>query len=60
MAWIIADENLVASSQIICLGGPNKYITLYINASATVCTVQSLNGTAIVKLVWSQVITNNR
>ena len=36
MAWIIADENLVASSQIICLGDPNKYITLYINASATV------------------------
>ena len=51
MAWIIADENLVASSQIICLGGPNKYITLYINASATVCAVQSLSGTAIVKLV---------
>ena len=60
MAWIIAHENLVAPSQIICLGGPNKYITLYINASATVCAVQSLSGTAIVKLVWSQVITNNR
>ena len=51
MACIIADENSVASSQIICLGGPNKYITLYINASATVCAVQSLRGTAIVKLV---------
>ena len=49
MAWIIADENLVASSQIICLGGLNKYITLYINAS--VCAVQSLSDTAIVKLV---------
>ena len=51
MTWIIAEENSVASSQIICLGGPNKYITLYINASATVCTVRSLSGTAIVKLV---------
>ena len=51
MAWIIADKNLVASSQIICLGGLNKYITLYINASATVCAVQSLSDTAIVKLV---------
>ena len=51
IAWIIADENSVASSQIICLGGSNKYITLYINASATVCAVQSLSGTAIVKLV---------
>ena len=60
IACIIADENSVASSQIICLGGPNKYITLYINASATVCAVQSLRGTAIVKLVWSQVITNNK
>ena len=60
IACIIADENSVASSQIICLGGPNKYITLYIKASATVCAVQSLSGTAIVKLVWSQVITNNR
>ena len=59
IACIIADENSVASSQIICLGGPNKYITLYINASATVCAVQSLRGTAIVKLVLSQVITNN-
>ena len=28
MACIIADENSAASSQIICLGGPNKYITL--------------------------------
>ena len=60
IACIIADENSVASSQIICLGGLNKYITLYINASATVCAVQSLSGTAIKKLVWSQVITNNR
>ena len=51
MAWIIADENLVASSQKICLGGPNKYITLYINASVTVWAVQSLSGTAIAKLV---------
>ena len=51
IACIIADENSVASSQIICLGGPNRYITLYINASATVCAVQSLRGTAIVKLV---------
>ena len=56
----MADENSVASLQIICLGDPNKYITLYINASATVCAVQSLSGTAIVKLVWSQVITNNK
>ena len=60
MACIIAVENSVASSQIICLGGPNKYITLYINASATICAVQSLSGTAIIKLVWSQVITSNR
>ena len=60
IACIIADENSVASSQIICLGGPNKYVTLYINASATVCAVQSLSGTAIVKLVWSQDITSNR
>ena len=60
MACIIADENSVASSHIICLGGLNKYITLYINASATVCTVQSLSGTAIIKLVWSQVITSNK
>ena len=61
MACIIADENSVASSQIICLGGPNKYITLYINAFATVCAVQSLlSGTGIVKLVWSQVIANNK
>ena len=60
IACIIAEENSVASSQIICLGGPNKYITLYINASATVCAVQSLSGTAIVKLVWSQVIPSNR
>ena len=60
IACIIADENSVASSQIICLGGPNKYITLYINASATVCAVQSLSGTAVIKLVWSQVITTNR
>ena len=51
IACIIADENSVASSQIICLGGPNKYITLYINASGTVCAVQSLRGTAIIKLV---------
>ena len=36
MAWIIAEEHLVALSQIICLGGPNKYITLYISASVTV------------------------
>ena len=36
IAWIIAEENLVASLQMICLGGPNKYITLYISASATV------------------------
>ena len=56
----MADENSVASSQIICLGGPNNYITLYSNASVTVCTVWSLSGTVIVKLVWSQVITNNR
>ena len=60
IARIMADENSVASSQIICLGGLNKYITLYINVSATVCAVQSLSGTAIVKLVWSQVITNNK
>ena len=60
IACIIADENSVASSQIICLGGPNKYITLYINASATVCAVQSLSGTAIIKLVWLQVMTNNK
>ena len=60
IACIMADENSVASSQTICLGGPNKYMTLYINASATVCAVQSLSGTAIVKLVWSQVITSNR
>ena len=60
IACIMADENSVASSQIICLGGLNKYITLYINASATICAVRSLSGTAIVKLVWSQVITNNR
>ena len=60
IACIIADENSVASSQIICLGGPNKYITLYINASATVCAVQSLRGTAIIKLVCLQVITNNK
>ena len=60
IACIIADENSVASSQIICLGGLNKYITLYINASATVCAVQSLSGTAIIKLVWSKVITNNK
>ena len=60
IACIITDENSVASSQIICLGGPNKCITLYINASATICAVQSLSGTAIIKLVWSQVITNNR
>ena len=26
------------------------------NASATICAVLSLSGTAIVKLVWSQVI----
>ena len=56
IACIIADENSVASSQIICHGGLNKYITLYINASATVCAVQSLRGTAIIK----QVITNNK
>ena len=60
IACIIADENSVVSSQIICLGGPNKYMTLYINASATVCAVLSQSGTAIIKLVWSQVITNNR
>ena len=60
IACIIADENSVASSQIICLGDPNKYITLYINASATVCAIHSLSGTAIIKLVWSQVITSNR
>ena len=60
IACIVADKNSVASSQIIGLGGPNKYITLYINASATVCAVQSLRGTAMVKLVWSQVITNNK
>ena len=60
MACIMADENYVASSQIICLGGPNKYITLQINASATVCAVQSLSGTTMVKLDWSQVITSNR
>ena len=60
MACIIADENSVASSQIICLGGLNKYITLSINASATICAVLSVSGTAIVKLVWSQVITSNR
>ena len=60
IACIIADENSVASSQTICLVGPNKYITLYINASATVCAVQSLSGTAIIKLVWSQVMTSNR
>ena len=41
IACIMADENSVASSQIICLGGPNKYMTLYINASATVCAVRS-------------------
>ena len=51
MAWIMAEESLVASSQIICLGGPNKYIILYINASATVGAVRSQSGTAIVKLV---------
>ena len=56
----MADENSVALSQIICLGGLNKYITLYINASATVYAVRSLSGTAIVKLVWSQVIINNK
>ena len=56
----MADENSVASSQIICLGGWNKYMTLYINASATVCAVLSLSSTAMVKLVWSQVITSNR
>ena len=60
MACIIADENSVASSQIICRGGLNKYITLYINAFATVCAVQSLSGTGIVKLVWSQVIAYNK
>ena len=60
IACIIADENSVVSSQIICLGGLNKYITLYINASTTICAVQSLSGTAIIKLVWSQVITNNK
>ena len=60
IACIIADENSVVSSQIICLGGLNKYITLYINASAIVCAVQSLSGTAIIKLVWLQVITSNR
>ena len=47
----IVDENSVASSQMICLCGPNKYITLYINASTTICAVQSLSGTAIIKLV---------
>ena len=31
-----------------------------LNASATVCAVRSLRGTAIVKLVSSQVITNNK
>ena len=36
IAWIMAEENSVVSSQMICLGGPNKYITLYISASATV------------------------
>ena len=56
---MMAQENSVASSQRICLGGPNRYITLYINASVTVQAVQSLSGTAIVKLVWSQVMTNN-
>ena len=60
IACIIADENSVASSQIICLGGLNKYITLYINASATVCAVRSPSGTAIIKLVWLQVIASNR
>ena len=47
IACIIVDENSVASSQIFCLGGPNKYITLYINASATVCAALSLSGTAV-------------
>ena len=60
IACKIADENSIASSQKICLGGPKKYMTLYINASATVCAVQSLSGTAIVKLVWLQVMTNNK
>ena len=60
IAWIMAEENSIASLQIICLGGPNKYITLYINASATVWAVWSLSGTVMVKLVWSQVINNNR
>ena len=51
IAWIIADVNSVTSSHIICLGGPNRYITLYTSASATVCACLSLSGTAIVKLV---------
>ena len=48
---MIADVNLAASLHIISLGGPNKYITLYANASATVCACLSVSGTAIVKLV---------
>ena len=57
---MMADENSMASLDIICLGGQNRYITLKINASATVCAILSLSGTAIVKFVSSQVITNNK
>ena len=48
----LCDVNLAASSHVICLGGPNKYI-----ASATDCASLLLRGVTIVKLVWSQVIT---
>ena len=51
IACITADVNSVDSSQTICLGGPNKYITLYTNASATAGVCLSLRSTAIVKLV---------
>ena len=51
IACITADVNSVASLQTICLGGPNKYITLCTNASATVYVCLSIKGTTIVKFV---------
>ena len=53
----MCDVNSTASLHMICLGGPNKYITLCIRASATDCASLLLRGVTIVKLVWSQVIT---
>ena len=47
----ICDVNLAASLHIICLGGPNKYITLFFQALATDCASLLLRGVTILKLV---------